>query len=152
MVMGQLLRDREAQYVANRDENTQTWRILDTWHDALRSMSPEDDIDDDNPALTILTEGGFIALIKEAARLGVLQNVSGGSDADEEDLDALEEEVSEKDDKISSLEEQVVQLRDENLGLLHETSHTEEYELKEIAMSSILKLVSMADMTHLSGD
>ena len=132
MVMGQLLRDREAQYVANKDDKTNTWRILDTWHDSLRSMSPEDDIEDDNPALTILTEGGFIALIKEAARLGILQNVAGVGGVEDEDFTDLENEVTAKDDTIGNLEQQIVELQEANVNLVHETSHTEEYELKEM--------------------
>ena len=74
MVMGNMLRERDAQYIATRDDGTQTWRILDTWHDTLRDLSPEDDVEDTSPAVTVLTEGGFIALVKEASRLGILQN------------------------------------------------------------------------------
>ena len=75
-MIGNMLRDRESQYIATKDESTQTWRILDTWHDTLREMSPEDDVEDDSPAVTVLTEGGFIALVKEASRLGILQNAT----------------------------------------------------------------------------
>ena len=75
-----LLRDREVQYIALRDETSKTWRILDTWHEALKELDLEDDIPDDNPAVSILTESAFTALIKEAARLGVLENIDFGSD------------------------------------------------------------------------
>ena len=78
-MLGNMLRERDSQYVASKDEATQTWRILDTWHDALQTMGPEDEIEDDSEAITVLTEGGFIALVREAARLGVLQNATGGN-------------------------------------------------------------------------
>ena len=39
MVLGNILRERDQQYVANRDDATQTWRVLDTWHDALTPVS-----------------------------------------------------------------------------------------------------------------
>ena len=47
-MMGNMLRDREQQYIATKDEVTQTWRILDTWHDELRALGPEDEIADDS--------------------------------------------------------------------------------------------------------
>ena len=74
-MLGDALREREHQYVANRDDVTNTWRILDTWHEALKMLDVDDDIPDDSPAVKILSEGEFIAIIQEASRLGVLQNV-----------------------------------------------------------------------------
>ena len=38
MVMGNMLRDREVQYIAMKDDTTQTWRILDSWHDGLKNV------------------------------------------------------------------------------------------------------------------
>ena len=40
------LKERDVQYVAHRDETTQTWRILDTWHESLMNLGPEDEIPD----------------------------------------------------------------------------------------------------------
>ena len=45
MPIGNMLRDRQEQYVAQKD-NTGTWRILDTWHEDLTKLSAEDEIDD----------------------------------------------------------------------------------------------------------
>lgn len=69
-MVGMFLKDREVQYTANRDEVTNTWRILDTWHEDLVNLGPDDEVPDDSSAVLILTEGSFIALVKEAARLG----------------------------------------------------------------------------------
>ena len=36
MAVGHLLQGRDQQYVATKDDATKTWRVLDTWHDALK--------------------------------------------------------------------------------------------------------------------
>ena len=81
MVIGNMLSDSGQQYVATKDDKN-TWRILDTWHADLKQMSADDDISDDSPAVVVLSEGQFIALIKEAASEGVLENVNFTSDVD----------------------------------------------------------------------
>ena len=58
MPIGNMLRDRQEQYVAQKD-NTGTWRILDTWHEDLTKLSPEDEIDDSSEAVTVLAEGAL---------------------------------------------------------------------------------------------
>ena len=117
MVLGNTLRERDQQYVANKDESTKTWRILDTWHDDLRNLTVEDEIDDNSPALTILTEGAFIALVREAARLGVLQNATFTGDeevVDTEELEIVTADLSSKSEKITALEEEITSLKKEN--------------------------------------
>ena len=166
-MMGNVLRERDQQYIANRDEKTQTWRILDTWHDDLRNLTPEDDVPDESSALTILTEGGFIALIREAARLGVLQNATTGGDGlglgeeegNEGDILDLEDSVKEKEETITKqdaelrvLRTEINSLKENTIELAQQASHTEEYELKGMAMNHILKLVSMSDVANLSRD
>ena len=141
MVIGNMLRDRDVQYIAIKDDKTQTWRILDTWSEGLKNVDLEDDIDDENSAVKILTEGEFIALMKEAGRIGVLANASvGGGDAE------LESELLAKDEVIHDLQGQLNIMQTE----VQEVNTTEEYKLKEMAMHSIVKLVSIADMTKIS--
>ena len=139
-----MLRDRDVQYVAIKDEITNTWRILDTWHEDLKSLQPEDEIDDDSEAVKILTEGEFISIVKEAARTGVLANANFGTGEAE-----LEATILEKDQEIQKLHEQILLLEERKSQVLRDVSHSEDYELKEKAMQSILKLVSMQDMTNL---
>ena len=91
-MIGNMLRDRDVQYVAIKDDLTNTWRILDTWHEDLKSLQPEDEIDDDSEAVKILTEGEFISIVKEAARTGVLANANFGTGEAE-----LEATILEKD-------------------------------------------------------
>ena len=141
-MVGMFLKDRDVQYIANRDEVTHTWRILDSWHEDLMNLGPEDEVEDTSPAVTILTEGAFIALVKEAGRTGVLQNANlGGS----EDVD---EELNAKDVEIADLRALL-----EGQGKKPDTKvpkRTEGYMLKEMAMNNILKIVSIADIENLT--
>ena len=61
MTLGNILRERDDQYVANRDQSG-TWRILDTWHDDLKNIGPDDEIPDKTDAVVILSEGAFISI------------------------------------------------------------------------------------------
>ena len=148
MVIGNMLSNSGQQYVATKDDKN-TWRILDTWHAELKNMNADDDIPDDSPAVTALSEGQFIALIKEAASEGVLENVNITSDVDTAEL---EYEIDTKNSKIVELEDKIKQLTSEKQEVEIKASHSEEFELKEKAMDNILKLVSMQDMTKLSRD
>jgi len=139
MVMGNMLRDRDVQYVASKDEITHTWRILNTWSDELKNLQVDDDVPDDNSAVTVLTEGEFIALVKEAARLGVLEHANFSGDVDSSEFDAI---ISDRENEIKLLQTQ--------LG--NKTDHSEDYDLKEKAMDSIIKLVSLQDVANLSKD
>ena len=78
MPLGNILSGADQQYVGLKDE-TGTWRILNTWHEDLKMMSADEEIPDDSEAVTVLSEGQFIALIKEAASLGVLLNATFGT-------------------------------------------------------------------------
>ena len=136
------LKDREVQYTANRDEVTNTWRILDTWHEDLVNLGPDDEVPDDSSAVTILTEGGFIALVKEAARLGVLQNAAfEGHTALEDENIALREQILSLEKNVSSKSEEI-----------QHVNKSESFLLKEMAMQTMLKLTSMSDIEKLTKD
>tara|TARA_R110002020_G_scaffold211003_1_gene417222 strand:+ start:921 stop:1364 length:444 start_codon:yes stop_codon:yes gene_type:complete len=128
MAVGSILRDRDVQYIALRDETSKTWRILDTWHEDLKGLDLEDDIPDDNAAVQVLTESGFTALIKEAARLGVLENVNFGMDTSYE--------IEEKDAEIAKL-------KDENSKIREETKNKKEEPYKGMSEEAIIKLKAM---------
>jgi len=141
-MVGMFLKDRDVQYIANRDEVTHTWRILDSWHEELVNLGPEDDIPDDSSALTILTEGAFIALVKEAAKLGVLQNAAF------EGHTALEDENLGLREQILGLEKEVGTTNDQ----IQHVQKSESFLLKEMAMKTMLKLTSMSDIENLTKD
>tara|TARA_Y100000310_G_C20299789_1_gene631208 strand:- start:183 stop:626 length:444 start_codon:yes stop_codon:yes gene_type:complete len=145
MPIGNMLSANEQQYVALRDSATNTWRILDTWHDDIKSLDADSDIPDESPAVAVFSEGQFLALIKEAGRLGVLANASFGTG--EAELEAI---ILDRDKEIQELHEKILKLEEEKSEVVRSTSHTEDYELKEKAMANILKLVSMQDMSNLS--
>ena len=144
MPIGNMLAANEQQYVALKDESG-TWRILNTWHEDIKNLDADSDIPDDSNAVVILSEGQFIALIKEAGRLGVLANATFGTG--EAELEAV---ILERDKEIQELHEKILKLEEEKSQVIRSTSHTEDYELKEKAMENILKLVSMQDMSNLS--
>ena len=150
MPLGSLAGSSDQQYIAIKD-GAETWRILNTWHEDLKMMDAEDDIPDGSEAVTILSEGQFIALIKEAASQGVLSNVSFNDNSEEH-----EEEIANKDIKINELTSENTKLKSnieiKNSELEHKSQHSEDYDLKEKAMDSILKLVSIQDMANLSKD
>ena len=146
MVLGNMMNESGQQYVAIKDDKN-TWRILDTWHADLKMLTADDDIPDDSNAVIALSEGQFIALIKEAASAGVLENANFSSDVD---MSELEYELETKDIKIKDLEEEIHNLTKEKRVVERAASHSEEFELKEKAMDNIIKLVSMQDMTKLS--
>ena len=142
-MIGNILQGRDQQYVAPKDDKN-TWRILDTWHDALKSSQVEDEIADDSPAVTVITEGGFIALIKEAARSGILENATFGTGEAEHEAALLD-----KDQEIHQLNQQILALSEEKSEIRKNVSHTEDYQLKGKAMESILRLVSLQDVSNL---
>lgn len=148
MVLGNMMAESGQQYVALKDE-TGTWRVLNTWHEDLKSMNADDDIPDESSAVTVLSEGQFIALVKEAGSQGVLENVNFTSDVDTAEL---EHEIESKDIEIDKLRAELDKTNGEKQKIERVASHSEEFELKEKAMDNILKLVSMQDMTKLSRD
>jgi len=147
-MLGSMLKERDQQYVAMKDGVTNTWRILDTWHDDLKTLQVEDDVPDESSAVTILTEGEFIALIKEAARTGVLENSSvSGEDMSTEDFELLDNELSE-------IKEKLVKYETENLSLKHKLQESqnlsEPFKIKSKAMEAVIKLAAMSDIDHIS--
>tara|TARA_R110002074_G_scaffold307466_3_gene478306 strand:+ start:284 stop:730 length:447 start_codon:yes stop_codon:yes gene_type:complete len=148
MVLGNMMAESGQQYVALKDE-TGTWRVLNTWHEDLKNMNADDDIPDNSSAVIVLSEGQFIALIKEAGSQGVLENVNFTSDVDTTEL---EHEIESKNIEIDRLRAELDKTNGEKQKIERVASHSEEFELKEKAMDNILKLVSMQDMTKLSRD
>jgi len=146
MPIGSMLTGSEQQYIALKDE-TGTWRILDTWHDDLKHLDVEDEVPDNSEAVVVFSEGQFIALVKEAGRLGILENATFGTGGAE-----LEAEILDKDQTIKELNDQIGSLKSDTNKLSQKAAHSEEYELKEMALNSILKLVSMQEMANLSKD
>ena len=148
-MLGNLLQGRDQQYVAAKDEITNTWRVLDTWHVSLKTTEVEDDVPDDSPAVTVLTEGAFIALIKEAARTGMLENASLNADTDSIEIDQFNGELMEMKEKLVIYEKENISLK-QNLQESHNLS--EPFRIKSKAMEAVLKLAAMSDIERISED
>jgi hypothetical protein len=144
-MIGNTLRDRNNQYVATKDP-LGTWRVLDTWHDDLRSLDPDGEIPDDSAAVTIITEGAFLALVKEASRLGVLANAAFTEQTD------MEREILDKESEVLDLREKLVKYEEDIFTLKQQPDRSEGFVLKEMAMNTLLKLTSMSDIQTLSKD
>ena len=140
MAICNILDGGDQQYVAVKD-TTGTWRVLNTWHNDLKLLDADSDIPDDSEAITILSEGQFIALIKEAASQGVLSNATFNNNNEE-----LENELTEVCNERDQLKEELEKAN----SIQSKPKRSEKYDLKEKAMDSILKLVSMQDMADLS--
>ena len=130
MPIGNMLRDRQEQYVEQKD-GTGTWRILDTWHEDLTKLDPEDEIDDASEAVTVLSEGSFLALVREATRLGVLQNAALMEN------DALADQVAELKEENDRLKIQI-----DTIPAV-EVTHKEKAGLKQHAIDTIAKIVAI---------
>ena len=144
-MIGNTLRDRNNQYVATKD-SAGTWRILDTWYDDLRVLDPDGEIRDDSEAVTIITEGAFLALVKEASRLGVLANAAFTEQTD------MEREILDKESEVLDLREKLVKYEEDIFTLKQQPDRSEGFVLKEMAMNTLLKLTSMSDIQTLSKD
>jgi len=144
MSIGNMLSTNDVRYVAIQDQ-TKVWRILDTWHDDIKRLDPDSDIPDDSPAVNVITDGEVVALLKEAAAQGMLENATFGAGEAE-----LESVILDRDKEIQELHEKILRLEERKSEVVRSTPHTEEYELKERAMDNILRLVSMQDMSNLS--
>ena len=156
-MMGNMLRERDQQYIAVRDDASRTWRILDSWHETLSEFnSVEDEVPDDSPAIKILTEGEFIVLVREAARIGILENANFGNDEPDVDIDTISDEhnakILEMEKEIVQYKTEITRLQSENQELNVQAQRSEGFELKEMAMNSILKLTAMSDLDNLSKD
>ena len=98
---------------------------------AVVFVYPEDEVDDSSEAVTVLSEGAFLALIRESTRLGVLQNAA-----------VMENEA---------LADQVTELKEENDRLkiqiettpAVEVTHEEKAGLKQHAIDTIAKIVAI---------
>jgi hypothetical protein len=139
--VGSTLRQHSAQYVAKRD-NAGTWRVLNAWHSDLESFDADtDEIPDDHAAMTVLTEGAFEAVIKEATAEGVLEgiNLTG---LDEIEYSKLEDEISVLREQNLNLLEQLDEI-DKSKSEIPKTPLSESAQLRQKGMDNILKIIGM---------
>ena len=143
-MLGSMLQGRDQQWVATKDTVTNTWRILDTWHESLKTMDVEDDVPDDSPAVTVITEGAFISLFREAARLGVLENASFGADNE-----AYEIELQDREATIRELR---TQLEQKTMVVEAKPSLSESKAFKLEIADRMMKLAGLDEVSDISSN
>ncbi len=140
--MGSTLGQYDEKYTVVKD-GAGTWRILDKWHPDLKRMSPDDDVPDDSEAVLLVPDGAFVALVKEATKLGYLSNATlGPSGVSTEEVEALRNERD--------------QLKVENATIAamleaekKTVSQSEPFQLKNKIVDSLLKLAVSEDISSL---
>jgi hypothetical protein len=126
--------------------------VLDTWHDALKVLEPDEDVPDSSPAVTLMSEGAFLSLMKEASRLGVLENASAPAGVSEERTKEEEALVADLSTEIHALQDQITKLQTEKQVLSKKAERSESFELKQQALGAVLKLAAMSDMDEILKD
>lgn len=152
MSIGDNLSRVEQQYVAKKD-NKNTWRILNLWHPTLKNFSSgEEDVPDEHPAVTVLTEGAFIALVKAAVQEGVIQNAvtSVETNHDEcaskiayDELIGVNNQILKQNDERAS---EIIRLSKENDNLKQEKPRSEAFETTKLVVDSLVRLAGMSNI------
>ena len=139
MPIGGMLRERGEQYVAHRDLSG-TWRLLDTWNNELGQLDPDSDVPDDHEAVTLLSEGAFHSLTREAARIGVLKGAAFAENA------ALEENLQLVQAKLEAALDANKEIKVE----VGKEPLSETYMLKESALEAIIRVAALEDISALT--
>lgn len=154
--LGEDMRHMEKRYRVLYNKTTDTWRILDTWHESMQKMTNWDaDLPDDNPALTIITGAAFTELAMEAARRGILGKAVIPK-VSEEDALVLKEEYAKLAQENKSLKEELRGLgleydkaRSELVQSRSKPPMSERYQLKAMALKGIMQLAGMEDIREI---
>jgi len=156
-IVDRLSKTYDLQYVAKRDASG-TWRVLDSWDESLNTIEDSEDIPDGHTAVTLLTEGQYLAVIREATKGGYLQSAAIA------EIQALEAKVEELEaDKIvlerenESLSEQLLDLdsaqaeREPLLNIQQPAPPSEVSESFLIKQMIISKLASIGQAENMIG-
>ena len=89
--------DRDIQYQARREQSG-TWRIMDTWDEEIRSLDRTEEISDKLDGITLITEGQYLSIIKEATKSGYLASAAL---AEIQSLEAAVEELEDEKQRLT---------------------------------------------------
>ena len=159
-IMGGILQQSDEQWVANRDTHG-VWRVLDQWSPTLTHLRPDDEVDDNDPAVTVFSEGAFLAIIRAAIQVGAVPQVSNSPLPDTSDglgsgemgADSVQQiiDLTENNVELSELSERqyekIVELTEELDALQAETKLQSELNQREVAKSEAKPVFS--EQTHL---
>jgi hypothetical protein len=90
--------------------------------------------------------------MKEASRLGVLENASAPAGVSEERTKEEEALVADLSTEIHALQDQITKLQTEKQVLSKKAERSESFELKQQALGAVLKLAAMSDMDEILKD
>lgn len=135
MPVGKTLQQAEKRFAAKRDARTGAWRIIDLWHPDLESRELTDDIPDDSPAMTILSEEAFNTIFSEAERLNLLPKLASSQGFDEE-RERYETQLEDLGKLNDELNEKLARVKDA-------PQLTEKYRLKKDSIDAILKVIGV---------
>ena len=158
--LGEGFRHMEKRFRVTYNKQTGTWRLLDTWHDAMQKISDwTAEVADDNPAMTIVTDDGFETMAMEAARLGILGKAVMPIDntvevaAFKETIKKQEAEIAEYQKEQKAMQDRIGEEIKKNASLVLEASKTkqepprsERYELKSHIVDTLRQLAGMEDI------
>jgi len=167
--LGEGMRHMEKRFRATYNKQTGTWRLLDSWHDAMQKITDWNaEIPDDCPALIIITDEGFTCLAMEAARLGILGKAVMPKEVDPEIISGVEgikAEYHELQQKYEDLQKEnrgfVVEVQDlqrKNDELKGEVARakqvppmSDQYTLKSQIVQGLVKLAGMESIKNIDG-
>jgi 2,3-bisphosphoglycerate-independent phosphoglycerate mutase len=161
--LGEGFRHMEKRFRVTYNKQTGTWRLLDTWHDAMQKISDwTAEVADDNPAMTIVTDDGFETMAMEAARLGILGKAvmpvdnTAEVDACKETIKKQVTEIEEYQKEQKAMQDRIREEIQKNASLVLEASKTkqvpprsERYELKQQVVKGLLQLAGMEDLREI---
>ncbi len=122
-------------YSVTYEKITKTWRILDLRHPELAKIAHnlDDDVPDTHPAVTILTEQMFNALVASAIKNEVLNPAVAGIAADPEVKEVYKETIRTQEQELKELRQQLEKKNNVPAG-------TESFVLKNKIIDNLMRL------------
>ena len=132
MPAGDFVSQRQNRFVVKYDENTHVWRVVDSQHSSLKGLDLEAEISDVHPSMTLITEGAYIEIMREAEKLGLLQSMLPNTKSSED----LTPQLEAANLRITELTKQL------EVSKLKEDSGSESYKLKRLIIDKLSNLAT----------
>lgn len=131
-------------YSMDYEEKTKVLRILDLQHPEMQKLhdTEEDDITDENPAVTVIPEGMLDYILRETAKMGLNPRMGtlNSIEADIKEVEAREAEIKELVAQNLKLGEELGKYKEKE----KEFSLSESTRIKKDAMDKLFK-IAMAE-------
>lgn len=137
------------QYKANRDTNG-TWRVIDMFNPEVQQFGPDDDIPDTSPAVILVKEGAFLALVKEATKIGILQTAMGEANVEASAYEAIKQQLEEAKEKLAKAENAALEVSviNQELNKIVSAPKSESFHIKSKVIDTLLKLSGMSAVSE----